>query len=187
MCILILDSFGGVGYISTFATLLLATTTSVDAQNCPFLEAQLAEQKPIDSAAYLAAAHRERRLAAKDGTVGDHGVPEGGYQAVMDDLERLMTDSQEFWPGDFDGTPNGPHYGGLFIRLAWHCSGSYRQSDGRGGCDGGRIRFDPEINWPDNGNLNMALKLLEPIKAKYGSKLSWGDLIILSGTTAIKR
>lgn len=117
---------------------------------------------------------------------GDGGVPDGGYEAVMEDLRVLLTDSQPEWPGDFNGTAFGPHYGGLFIRLAWHCSGTYRQTDGRGGCDGGRIRHEPEISWMDNGNLDSALSLLQKIKSKYGSSLSWGDLIILSGTVAIQ-
>ena len=159
------------------------------AQKCPYLEQQIANQKTISAEEYFEQHSQQmnRRTAEMDDD-HDHDhpmMPEGGFEAVMDDITKLLTDSQDFWPGDFaDST--GPHYGGLFIRLAWHCSGSYRESDGRGGCDGGRIRFAPELDWPDNGNLDMALKLLEPMKEKYGSSLSWGDLIILSGTTAIK-
>lgn len=99
---------------------------------CPFLASASNNKAPT----------KFRSLAAR---TGDGGVPEGGFEAVMQDLDALLKDSQDFWPGDFEA-PHGPHYGGLFIRLAWHCSGSYRQSDGRGGCDGGRIRFDPEMS-----------------------------------------
>ncbi len=102
------------------------------------------------------------------------------FNSLKKDIEKILTNSQDWWPADFG------HYGGLFVRLAWHSAGTYRFADGRGGASRGIIKLPPVMGWPDNVNLDKAIRLLWPVKKKYGKKISWADLIILAGNVALE-
>ena len=126
--------------------------------------------------------HQEPPAANPLGADFDYRTAFAGLDldALIADLDALMTESQDWWPADFG------HYGGLFIRMAWHSAGTYRVADGRGGGGAGAQRFAPLNSWPDNANLDKARRLLWPIKQKYGAAISWGDLMILAGNRALE-
>jgi len=152
-----------------------------DAGKCPFTHAQR-NRDWWPSQLDLGVLHKNSVLSDPMGATFDYAkeFKSLDLKAVIRDLRALMTDSQDWWPADFG------HYGGLFIRMAWHSAGTYRIGDGRGGAGAGQQRFAPLNSWPDNANLDKARRLLWPIKQKYGRKISWADLMILAGNVALE-
>ena len=159
-----------------------AKTDDKSAGKCPFTGARGHVNRDWwPNALDVSVLHRNSALSDPMGEAFDYAreFKTLDLNAVIKDLHALMTDSQPWWPADFG------HYGGLFIRLAWHAAGTYRITDGRGGAGAGQQRFAPLNSWPDNANLDKARRLLWPIKQKYGRKLSWADLMVLVGNVAL--
>jgi len=157
-----------------------AKTDDKSAGKCPFTHGHT-NRDWWPNTLNLQVLHRNSSLSDPMGEAFDYAreFKSLDLNAVIKDLHALMTDSQPWWPADFG------HYGGLFIRMAWHSAGTYRITDGRGGAGAGQQRFAPLNSWPDNANLDKARRLLWPIKQKYGRKISWADLMILAGNVAL--
>src|SRR5580698_8209193 len=159
-----------------------AKTDEKSAGKCPVVHTSFKNRDWWPDALDIEMLHRNSSLSDPMGKEFDY-VKEFkslDLNAVVKDLHGLMTNSQEWWPADFG------HYGGLFIRMAWHSAGTYRITDGRGGAGAGQQRFAPLNSWPDNANLDKARRLLWPIKQKYGQKISWADLMIPAGNVALE-
>ena len=159
-----------------------AKTDEKSAGKCPVVHGSFKNRDWWPDALDIETLHRNSSLSDPLGKDFDY-VKEFkslDLNAVVKDLHALMTTSQDWWPADFG------HYGGLFIRMAWHSAGTYRITDGRGGAGAGQQRFAPLNSWPDNASLDKARRLLWPIKQKYGRKLSWADLIVLTGNVALE-
>jgi catalase-peroxidase len=160
-----------------------AKTDDKSAGKCPFTGSRgHANRDWWPDALSIDMLHRNSNLSDPMGKEFDYAkeFKSLDLNAVIKDLTALMTNSQEWWPADFG------HYGGLMVRLAWHAAGTYRITDGRGGAGTGQQRFAPLNSWPDNANLDKARRLLWPIKQKYGKKISWADLLVLSGNVALE-